>query len=79
MSFLQTMFTGADNASGDLGRVLWALGVVSFLFLSGWGVIVNHAPLDVLAWPAGLGLALTGGASALALKKGTEPPAGPPG
>lgn len=68
---LQT-FTGKDNKTLDLGRILWAVGVLVFFGLSIYDVY-RGAAFDASVWGVGLGTVLAAGAGALALKSKTEP------
>lgn len=77
MPFLRTMFTTADNQTGDLGRVLWAAAFVAFVCFSVWSLYRGQA-WDPVSWVTGVGGLLTTGGGALLLKHKTEPPPGPP-
>jgi len=68
---LQT-FTGKDNKTLDLGRILWAKGVLIFFGLSIYDVY-RGSPFDASVWGIGLGAVLAAGGAALALKSSTEP------
>lgn len=67
------MFTGKDNVTPDLGRVLWALGVVAGLVLFAYAVVVRGQPFDWPSFGVGLGAALAAGGATLWLKRSTEP------
>ena len=69
---LLALFTGRDNATPDLGRVLWAAVVAQYLALSGWHVVA-HAVFDPIAWGGGAAAVLAAGGAALGLKAHTEP------
>lgn len=71
-NFLIHCFTGKDNQTFDIGRLLWATGVIVFLVYGGWHVIRNHQ-FDPLAFGSGLGAALAGGGLGVGFKKDTEP------
>lgn len=66
-------FTGKDNTTLDLGRVLWCAGVVMFFILSIHDIFHNNNHFDASSWGTGLGLVLAGGGAALGFKSGTEP------
>lgn len=68
---LQT-FTGADNKTIDLGRLLWAKGVFVFFGLTIYDVY-RGATFDASTWGVGFGAVLAAGGAALALKAKTEP------
>jgi drug/metabolite transporter superfamily protein YnfA len=72
LKFFRDMFTGVDNYTYDLGRVLWAAGVIWFLWVSTWSVMVDHKDFDMVDAGTGLGLVLAGGGAALWAKKSTE-------
>lgn len=70
--FFTDLFTGADNKTFDLGRVLWALSVCIYLLLC----ILQVAFLgnfNATEYGVGLGSVLTGGGASLFIKKSTEP------
>jgi hypothetical protein len=70
--FLNDIFTGKNNSTFDLGRILWAMGVLVFLVLSVIDVLNGHR-FDPISYGAGLGAVMALGAGALALKSKTEP------
>jgi len=70
---LKQMFTGADNSTLDLGRILWAHMAVGYLVITGYHAVVSSGPLDPIAWGGGAAAVLAGGGGSLALKAGTEP------
>lgn len=71
MSLLKQCFTLSDNETCDLGRILWAVGVMAFVGLSAAGVWLGK-PLDYLAWGGGFGAVMAGGAGAIRLKLEAE-------
>ena len=70
--FLRSMFTGKDNKSGDVGRVLWTFLTVALTFLEAHSVY-KGTPFDPIAFSTGATAILAGGAGALGLKARTEP------
>jgi len=66
-------FTGKDNNTLDIGRILWALGVFVFFALSIHAVWRGQV-FDAIAWGTGFGAVLAGGGVALKVKETTEPP-----
>lgn len=72
MSKLLALFTGKDNQTLDLGRVLWAKMSVVYCAATFYALYKGH-PIDYSMWAAGAGLILAGGGGALALKAKTEP------
>ena len=73
---LRHMFTTSDNTTGDLGRVLWACVVLSFIGLSS-ASLYRGFPFDPASWSIAAGTLLASGAGALRLKMATEPDAPP--
>ena len=73
-TFLKHILTGVDNQSYDIGRVLWIIGVISFIFFAGVSVFYssNHT-FDYMAYGTGLGLVLAGGGAGIGAKAKTEP------
>ena len=70
---IKDSFTTANGADYDIGRILWAMAVLSFFFLAGWAIVVNKQAFDALSYGSGLAAVLAGGGAALGLKKDTEP------
>lgn len=69
---LVNLFTGKDNITLDLGRVLWAVGTLVFFALSIHSVWHGNT-FDPVAWGTGFGAVLAAGGMALWMKKDTEP------
>lgn len=74
---LLNLFTGKDNTTLDLGRVLWASGSAVFLGLAVYHV-VHTGVFDYVAFGSGFAGVLAAGGAALWAKKDTEPHAPPP-
>ena len=72
MTILQTLFTGKDNTSYDLGRVLWAFLTVAMVGQEAFAVYRGH-PFDPITFSSASAAMLAGGAGALSLKRKTEP------
>lgn len=72
MNTLRHLFTGKDNLTPDIGRILWALGVVAYIVYAGWDVI-HSGHWDAMSYGTGLGLALAGGGLGIGAKAKTEP------
>jgi hypothetical protein len=70
--FIKHIFTGKDNATFDVGRLLWALGVLVFLGISIYSVAKGN-PFNAIDYGAGFGGLLAGGGAGLSLKAKTEP------
>lgn len=76
MKLLKDCFTTADGESFDIGRVLWAQGVIVFLGLAIYSVAWQGRPFDMQAFGIGLGATLAAGGAALGWKAKTEPGGG---
>ena len=74
MLSLKQMFTGKDNKTLDLGRVLWAKAVLAFLGLAIYGVYKGN-PVDYMAFGTGLAAVLAAGGAAIGFKAKSEPDA----
>lgn len=72
VEMIRHCFTGADNRTVDIGRVLWALGVLSFIVFAAIHVIHNHA-FDPASYGGGLGGLLAGGGAGVGFKWRSEP------
>lgn len=70
--FAKDCLTTASGEDYDVGRVLWALAVIVFLFLACWTVLAQSKPFDMQAFGTGLGLVMASGGAALWFKKDTE-------
>jgi hypothetical protein len=66
------IFSGKDNHTLDLGRIMWAVGTIIFFILSIHSVY-KGAIFDPVAWGTGFGAVLAAGGAALWMKKDTEP------
>ena len=71
--FFVDMFTGPDNTTGDLGRVLIALSTFTALGLTIYSVVWKGTPWDISQYGLGIGGLLFGGGGMLLLKRSTEP------
>ena len=70
----RTAFTGQDNVSIDIGRVLWAGTMAALGLLQAHAVAFLHQPFDPVAFSTGAGALLAAGGAALRVKAPTEPP-----
>ena len=66
------VFSGKDNRTLDLGRILWAIGTLVYFALSIHSVW-HGTVFDPIAWGTGFGAVLAAGGAALWMKKDTEP------
>lgn len=64
--------TGKDGVSYDVGRILWIVGVLSFIGLSVVSII-KSGTFDAMNWGTGYGSLLVGGGAGVGLKSKTEP------
>lgn len=65
-------FTGKDNHTLDIGRVIWAMGALVFFGLSIYSVIKLHV-FDAIAYGTAFGAIMAGGGIGIGLKGKTEP------
>lgn len=72
MKFFRDLFTGRDNKTYDIGRVLWFQTVQAFIVMSIYALYKGSA-FDPIAWGAGLAGLLAAGGASLGLKAGVEP------
>jgi hypothetical protein len=70
--FLKHCFTGKDKETFDIARVLWALGILSFIAYAGWTVFHSRT-FDPQAYGAGFGLIMASGGASVWAKAKTEP------
>lgn len=71
-SFVRSLFTERDNATGDLKRVLWALGFLWGLALETWSVVHEHCAFDLVTFGLGIGGLLAAGGATLAMNRRNE-------
>lgn len=72
IKFLKHIFTGIDNQTWDLGRILWAKISVVYCAISAGQVWAGHT-FDPQSWAIGAGTILAAGGGSLLLKAKTEP------
>jgi hypothetical protein len=75
--FFNDIFTGRDNVTYDIGRVLWFKAVCAFILISAYEVY-RGVNIDMIAWGTGLAALLGGGGAAIGMKSSTEPDSLPP-
>lgn len=73
MGVTRHLFTGRDNATYDLGRVLAAATGAGGLFFQGWALIVNGQAFSMQEFGIGTGALAAGLGALLKLKETTEP------
>ena len=69
---IKHMFTGIDNETIDLGRIIWAKISLVYCAISAYHA-VHTGQFDPQAWAIGAGAIMAGGGGSLALKAKTEP------
>ncbi len=70
--FIKHCFTGKDNETFDIARVLWALGALAFIGCAAW-VVVHSGTFDPQNFGSGFGLVMAGGSGSIWAKAKTEP------
>lgn len=69
---LKRAFSGKDNQSTDIGRVIWALGALVFFGLSIYAV-AHGAVFDAIAYGTAFGAIMAGGGLGIGMKARAEP------
>jgi hypothetical protein len=73
--FIKHLLTENDNATYDTGRVLWAAGVVVFLYLAVYVTITKDEPtFDFQAFGIGFGAVLAAGGGMVAWMRTPQSP-----
>lgn len=72
LEMFKHLFTGIDNQTYDVGRVLWVMGVIVLLGLSIVSVFLSHE-FNAINFGTGFGGILAGGGAGIGLKAKTEP------
>lgn len=65
-------FTGKDNQTIDLGRIIWFKGALAFIALTVWHTW-HTGSFDPTSYGMGFGAVLAAGGAALRMKETTEP------
>lgn len=73
--FFRDIFTGRDNRTYDMGRVLWFQSIQAFILVTIYA-LHKGGSFDPVTWGAGLAALITGGGAAIGLKSNTEPHVG---
>lgn len=73
-NFLILLFTGKDNQTPDIGRILWAFGMLVFLGMT-IAAFIHGEPWKPSDTALGIGTILGGGGVGLGAKGHTEPEA----
>lgn len=66
-------FTGIDNQTADIGRILLALSFFTLVGLQAYAVMWTHQPFDVVSAAGAYGGLLASGCAALRIKAPVEP------
>ena len=67
-------FTGRDNVAYELGRALWALGVLALIAYQGIALFYKGQPFSPVEFGTGLALILAAGGFGVAAKDKAEKP-----
>lgn len=65
--FFKHIFTGKDNQTYDIGRVLWAAGVLAFIGMAIYHVYAK-GEFDASSYGLGFGSVLAGGGTGVGVK-----------
>lgn len=74
MSWFKNIITGIDNSTVDVARVLWIVGILSFLGFAGYQVYKSGS-FDMVNYALAYSGLLAGGAAGVKIKASTEPAA----
>lgn len=69
---LRHTFTGKDNKTVDMGRVLWGLGALAFIGISIYFVL-HTGQWNPLEWGSGFAVINGGSGAAVKMKESSEP------
>lgn len=72
-TFFVHLFTGVDNHTFDIARVLWAISCLVFLTLAVVHVVINKQPFSATDFGGGAAGVLGGGGLGVGLKAKAEP------
>lgn len=72
MNWFKHMVTGIDNQTVDVARVMWIVGVLSFLCFAGYEVY-KSGHFDMSSFSLAYAGLMAGGAGSVKLKESTEP------
>lgn len=70
---LRSIFTGKDNCSIDIGRVIWAIMSIFMCAMTAFSVIIRGQPFDAVSFSGAAAAIMTSGGASLAFKRSTEP------
>jgi hypothetical protein len=69
--FIKDCFTTHNGETWDVGRILWAMSVLTFLGCAIFAIAMGQT-WDAVSFGTGAGLVLAGGGAALGFKVNTE-------
>lgn len=72
-AILRDLFSGKDNQSLDIGRVIWAGSAGALALLEAHAVVLLHQPFDPIQFATACAAIMAAGGGALAFKAKTEP------
>lgn len=72
MKIAQDLFTGADNETFDVARILWTLCVVALIAFTAYSLYRGDR-FDVASFAGGCAALLFGGGAGVWVKRETEP------
>lgn len=70
---VKQLFTGKDNATWDIGRLLWFECVQAFICIVIYYIYKGAGTIDIVSLGVGLGIVLGAGGASLGLKGNVEP------
>lgn len=73
LCFFRHIFTGVDNQTYDIGRVMAGVTSAAGIFLQCWSVVVQNNPFNMQEFGVGAGALAAGIGAMLKLKEQTEP------
>ena len=71
--FVVSLFTGRDNASGCIVRVMAAFALVMLTVFVGFIVVVRGQPFETMSYTTACTALITAAAAGVRIKAGTEP------
>ena len=72
-AFIWSAFTGRDNASVDIGRVLWFMTHVFHNVMTGFAIFAHGQTFDPMSYSGATAAISTSFGAVLMIKKSTEP------
>jgi hypothetical protein len=69
---IKQLLTGKDNATFDIARVAWFVGMIAVLFVAGYQVVM-HDTVSLRELAESLGIVSASGGASVWAKKDAEP------